>query len=246
MNATHTPTALVTGASKGLGLALSDHLVAAGWRVVTTARDAAHLHRTSPPLAGSAGAGVVPLPGDVADPQHRRDLAAAAGERLDLLVNGASTLGPSPLPTLADVAIDALEHVLAVNVLAPLGLVQATLPALVAAGGVVVDVSSDAAVGAWEGWGPYGLSKAALDQLTAVLGVEHPDLAVYAVDPGDMRTDMHQAAFPGEDISDRPLPAEVVPALVDLITTRPPSGRYRLEAGAGWAAAGRAIEGASA
>lgn len=229
MNTSHPPTALITGASRGLGLALTHRLVALGWRVVTTARDEAALTAASPDLAtGSTAPGAVPVAGDITDPAHRAALAAAAGDRLDLLVNNASALGPSPLPSLADVPLDAVEALLAVNVVAPLGLVQSTLGAVTAAGGVVVDVSSDAAVGAWPGWGPYGLTKAALDQLSAVLAAEQPQLAVYAVDPGDMRTAIHQAAFPGEDISDRPLPEVVVPALLELVTARPVSGRYRL------------------
>ena len=155
---------------------------------------------------------VTAVAGDVADPRHRAALAEAVGPRLDLLVNNASDLGPSPLPPLADLPPDELLRVLAVNTVAPLALVQAVLPALRGAGGRVVNISSDAAVEAYEGWGGYGASKAALDQLTAVLAVEHPELRVYAVDPGDMATDMHQAAFPGEDISDRPAPETVVPA----------------------------------
>ncbi|HUG84956.1 MAG TPA: SDR family oxidoreductase [Euzebya sp.] len=241
MDITHTPTALVTGASRGLGLALADHLVSLGWRVVTTARRQADLLRSSPPLADGGGPGAVPIAGDVGDPAHRAALALAAGPHLDLLVNNASLLGPSPLPSLADVPLHAVEEVLAVNLLAPLGLIQATLPALLARRGVIVDVSSDAAVGAWPGWGPYGLSKAALDQMTAVLGEEQPQLGVYAVDPGDMRTDMHQAAFPGEDISDRPLPRIVVPAFMELVNARPPSARYRLQPDGGWEPAGRQV-----
>lgn len=245
MHTDRTPTALITGASRGLGLALTRRLVADGWRVVATARGAAELEAAVRPMAaGRRGPGAVALPGDVTDPVHRTRLMTTAGPDLDLLVNNASALGPSPLPRLAHVPLAAVEAVLATNVLAPLGLIRVALPALHRVRGVVVDVSSDAAVEAYEGWGAYGLSKAALDQLTAVLAVEHPDLSVYAVDPGDMRTAMHQAAFPGEDIGDRPLPEAVVPALVDLVTARPPSGRYRLVADAGggatWVPAGRA------
>jgi NAD(P)-dependent dehydrogenase (short-subunit alcohol dehydrogenase family) len=225
------PTALVTGAGRGLGLALARALLSGGWSVVADARRAGHLAAALP--------GAVVVPGDVTDPAHRAALAAAVdglaqtggprtGEhRLDLLVNNASDLGPSPLPRLADMPLAAASRVLEVNVLAPLALTQTFLPLLRAARGTVMNISSDAAVEAYEGWGAYGSSKAALDQLTAVLAAEEPDLAVYAVDPGDMRTEMHQAAFPGEDISDRPEPESVVPALLRLIATRPPSGRLR-------------------
>jgi len=227
MTTTPTPhrTALVTGASRGLGHALAADLNRRGWRLVLDARDAGR-------LAGSVAALphpelVVAVPGDVADPRHRAALAAAVGPRLDLLVNNASDLGPSPLPPLAELAPVALRRILEVNAVAPLALLQALLPALRAARGRVVDISSDAAVEAYAGWGGYGASKAALDQLAAVLAVELPDLRVHAVDPGDMRTDMHQAAYPGEDISDRPDPATVVPALLRLVTGDLPSGRYR-------------------
>jgi NAD(P)-dependent dehydrogenase (short-subunit alcohol dehydrogenase family) len=218
-------TALVTGASRGLGRALAAVLTARGWRVVVDARDAGRLAAT---VAGLGDPGLVTaVPGDVADPAHRRALAEAVGDRLDLLVNNASDLGPSPLPLLADLDPDRFSALLAVNTVAPLALLQAVLPALTRARGRVLDLSSDAAVEAYAGWGGYGASKAALDQLTAVLAVEHPELRVYAVDPGDMRTDMHQAAFPGEDISDRPEPEAAVPALLTLVDGNLPSGRYR-------------------
>ena len=213
------PTAIVTGASAGLGRALATALVSREWTVIGDGRDEAALRRASDEIGFTA------VPGDVADPAHRAALADAAGAQLDLLVNNASTLGPSPLPPLVGYPLADLETVYRVNVFAPLALVQLLLPAL--SGGVLIDVSSDAAVEAYEGWGGYGSAKAALDQLTAVLGVERPDLAVYAVDPGDMRTAMHQAAFPGEDISDRPLPETSVPAFLRLVDERPPSGRYR-------------------
>ena len=170
---------------------------------------------------------VTAVPGDDADPAHRRALADAVGLRLDLLVNNASELGPSPLPHLADLDPGDFLRILTVNAVAPLAVVQAVLPALRAARGTVVNISSDAAVEAYEGWGGYGASKAALDQLSAVLAVEQPDLRVLTVDPGDMATDMHQAAFPGEDISDRPAPESVVPALLALLDGDLPSGRYR-------------------
>jgi NAD(P)-dependent dehydrogenase (short-subunit alcohol dehydrogenase family) len=222
------PVALVTGGSQGLGLALVRALDAAGWRVVVDARHADVLTRA---VAGLGG--VAAVPGDVTDGAHRADLAAAVAGlgRLDLLVHNASALtgsdSPSPLPALADLPVADLERILAVNVLAPLALTQLLLHELRAARGTLVAVSSDAAVEAYAGWGGYGSSKAALDQLTAVLGTEHPDLHVYAVDPGDMNTSMHQRAFPGEDISDRPLPETVVPALLRLARQELPSGRYR-------------------
>jgi NAD(P)-dependent dehydrogenase (short-subunit alcohol dehydrogenase family) len=217
--------ALVTGASRGLGRALATALSHRGWRLVVDARDGDRLAAAVAALPHPEL--VTAVPGDVADPGHRADLAAAAGDRLDLLVNNASDLGPSPLPRLADLRPADLERVLAVNVIAPLALAGSLLPALRRAGGRVVNVSSDAAVEAYEGWGGYGASKAALDHVTAVLAVEQPELRIYAVDPGDMATDMHQAAFPGEDISDRPAPESVVPALLALIDGDRPSGRYR-------------------
>jgi NAD(P)-dependent dehydrogenase (short-subunit alcohol dehydrogenase family) len=218
-------TALLTGASRGLGRALLTALTDDGWRVVVDARDADRLTATvralpSPDL-------VTAVPGDVADPAHRAALAAAVGDRLDLLVGNASDLGPSPLPRLADLEPDRFAALLQVDTVAPLAVFQAVRPALERARGRVLHVSSDAAVEAYAGWGGYGAAKAALDQLTAVLAVEHPDLRIWAVDPGDMATDMHQAAFPGEDISDRPAPETVVPALLRLIADDLPSGRYR-------------------
>jgi NAD(P)-dependent dehydrogenase (short-subunit alcohol dehydrogenase family) len=220
-----TRTALVTGASRGLGLALATTLDADGWHLVLDARDG---ERLTTAVAGLPFPHLVTaLPGDVADPAHRARLAAAVPARLDLLVANASDLGPSPLPRLADLPLTAFERVLAVNTVAPLALVQLLLPSLRRAGGRVLLLSSDAAVEAYAGWGGYGASKAALDQLGAVLAVEEPELRVYAVDPGDMATAMHQAAFPGEDISDRPAPESVVPALLRLVRGEVPSGRYR-------------------
>jgi NAD(P)-dependent dehydrogenase (short-subunit alcohol dehydrogenase family) len=218
MNSAPQRTALITGAGRGLGLALARALLPRGWQVVVDARRAGHLSSALP--------GAVVLSGDVTDPVHR-DALVSGVHRLDLLVNNASDLGPSPLPRLADVPLQAARRVYETNVLAPLALTQRFLPLLRASRGTVVNISSDAAVEAYPGWGTYGSSKAALDQLTAVLAAEEPELAVYSVDPGDMRTDMHQAAFPGEDISDRPAPETVVPALLRLIATRPPSGRHR-------------------
>ncbi len=212
-------TAIVTGASRGLGLALARGLAERGWRLVIDARD---LPAVPVELARAE---VVALAGDVTAAAHRRALVAAAGERIDLLVNNASELGPSPLPALADYPLAALERVYRVNVVAPLALAQLALP-LMPAGGSILNISSDAAVEPYEGWGGYGSSKAALDQVSRVLAAENPGLRVYSVDPGDMRTRMHQDAFPGEDISDRPLPEESVAGLLELIDGDLPSGRY--------------------
>ncbi len=184
-------------------------------------------------------ASVVAVPGDVTDPQHRAALATVIADfgRLDLLVNNASSLGASPLPPLAAYPLGVLRELYETNLVAPLALIQLLLPTLRASRATVLNISSDAAVEAYPGWGGYGSSKAALDQVSAVLGAEEPELRVYALDPGDMRTAMHQAAFPGEDISDRPTPETVVPALLRLLRERPASGRYR--AGE-WAVAGAA------
>jgi NAD(P)-dependent dehydrogenase (short-subunit alcohol dehydrogenase family) len=214
-------TAIVTGASRGLGLALTRALSARGWRIVVDARDADALARAVEGLTG-----VVAVPGDVAEPEHRRALVDAAGGRIDLLVGNASLLGPSPQPSLSEYPLGALARVYEVNVFAPLALAQLALPRL-AHGATILNVTSDAAVEPYEGWGGYGSSKAALEQLTAILAAEHPELRVYTVDPGDMRTQMHQEAFPGEDISDRPPPEESVPGLLALIEGSLPSGRYR-------------------
>jgi NAD(P)-dependent dehydrogenase (short-subunit alcohol dehydrogenase family) len=223
-----TPVALVTGGSQGLGLALTRALSAASWRVVVDARHEQMLGRAVDGLAR-----VTAVAGDVADPGHRGELEAAVAAlgRLDLLVLNASALtgsdGPGPLPSLAEHSLGQLERVFAVNVLGPLALTQLLLDDLRATHGTLVAISSDAAVEAYAGWGGYGASKAALDQLAAVLAAENPDLHVYAVDPGDMNTAMHQQAFPGEDISDRPPPETAVPALLRLVRQELPSGRYR-------------------
>jgi NAD(P)-dependent dehydrogenase (short-subunit alcohol dehydrogenase family) len=215
------PTAIITGASRGLGLALAHALDQRGWRLVLDARGAEALDAAAHDLRNA-----VALPGDITDPAHRAALVAIAGPQIDLLVNNASVLGPSPQPELADYPLDVLRRVYEVNVLAPLALTQAAL-AHIPDGGVVLNVTSDAGIEAYDGWGGYGSSKAAFEQWTAILGVERPKLRVYAVDPGDMRTQMHQEAFPGEDISDRPLPEESVPALLALIDGDLHSGRYR-------------------
>ncbi len=220
------PVALITGASRGLGRATARALASRGWSLVADARgedDLAGALRGFPDLDAIAG--------DVTNPGHRADLTAAVQRlgRLDVLVNNASSLGPSPLPPLRRYELGELRGVYETNVLAPLALIQLLTGPLEAAGGAIINVSSDAAVEAYPGWGGYGSSKAALDQITAVLAAEESGLRCYAFDPGDMRTDMHQQAFPGEDISDRPEPESVVPALLRLINERPPSGRYRAE-----------------
>jgi NAD(P)-dependent dehydrogenase (short-subunit alcohol dehydrogenase family) len=217
------PLAIITGASRGLGLALSRALARDGYALVVDARGASDLKRVARELGAITE--VAAIPGDVADDWHRQALLSAAGDTVDLLVNNASVLGPSPLPALADYPIDRLEHVYAVNVLGPLALAQILLPRL-PDGGRIINVTSDAAVVPYERWGGYGSSKAALEQLTAVLAAEHPSLRIYAVDPGDMRTELHQQAFPGEDISDRSLPEVSVPGLLELIRGELPSGRY--------------------
>jgi NAD(P)-dependent dehydrogenase (short-subunit alcohol dehydrogenase family) len=218
------PKAIITGASRGLGLALARSLAKDGWSLVLDARGADGLARAATELRELTE--IAALPGDVADPEHRHALVAAAGERLELLVNNASVLGPSPQPPLHRYPLEELEHVYRVNVIAPLALAQLALP-LLPEGGTVINLTSDAAVEPYEGWGGYGSSKAALEQLSAILAAEHPALRIYALDPGDMRTRMHQEAFPGEDISDRPPPEDSVPGLRRLIDGDAPSGRYR-------------------
>jgi NAD(P)-dependent dehydrogenase (short-subunit alcohol dehydrogenase family) len=217
------PTAIVTGASRGLGLALARALAEREWRLVIDAREPEALAAARAELAALTD--VTALVGDVAEAWHRTALVATAGHRLDLVVNNASLLGPSPQPRLREYPLRALEDVYRVNVLAPLGLIQVALP-LLGDAGRILNVTSDAAVESYEGWGGYASSKAALERLSAVLAAEHPRLRVYAVDPGDMRTRMHQEAFPGEDISDRPPPEESVPGLLALIDGDLPSGRY--------------------
>ena len=212
---------IVTGASRGLGLALTRALSERGWQLAVDARGAGALGDA---VAGLPG--VLAIAGDVADSEHRRRLVEAADEPIDLLVNNASTLGPSPLPLLAHYPLEDLRGVYETNVFAPLALVQLALPHL-SPNARILNVTSDAAVEAYETWGGYGSSKAALAQISAVLAAEHPRLRVYAVDPGDMRTQMQQDAFPGEDISDRPLPEESIPGLLALIEGELPSGLYR-------------------
>jgi NAD(P)-dependent dehydrogenase (short-subunit alcohol dehydrogenase family) len=215
-------TALITGASRGLGRALARGLAAAGYHLVTDARDGGAL------TAAMAGLNAMVIAGDITDPGHRAELARATAGGLDLLVNNAGTLGAAPLPALADYPLDALRDAFEANVIAPLALTQLLLPALRTRGGAVLNITSDAAVEPYPGWGGYGATKAALEQASAVLAAEEPSIRVWWADPGDLRTEMHQAAFPGEDISDRPEPDEIVPGLVTLITKRLPSGRYRI------------------
>ena len=222
-----TRVALITGASQGLGRALAAELVERGWTVVVDGRRADRLDAA---VSHFPDGQVIAIPGDVTDPAHRAQLAAAVSSsgRLDLLVNNASTLGASPLPALDTIDLDVFRRIYEVNVVAPLALTQLLLPVLAASHGTVVNVTSDASVEAYEGWGGYGSSKAALDHLSAILAAEHSAVRVLAVDPGDMRTEMHQDAFPGEDISDRPLPEAVVPGLVALIESDHASGRTRV------------------
>lgn len=231
------PTALITGASAGLGRALATELAARHWRLIIDGRRSEELATVAAKLRTTAE--VTAIAGDVADGRHRRAVVAAVQRAgaLDLLVNNASTLGPTPLRPLQQTATAELADVLQVNVLAPFALIRALLPAIERGNGVVLNISSDAAVDHYPTWGAYGASKAALDHLTATLAAEEEstppaetgstrDIRFYAVDPGDMNTAMQQAAFPGEDVSDRRSPENVVPALIDLITRRPASGRY--------------------
>jgi NAD(P)-dependent dehydrogenase (short-subunit alcohol dehydrogenase family) len=220
--------AIVTGGSRGLGRALAGGLARAGWRVVIDGRDPDALAEARWELPE----GVVPVPGDLTDPDHRSALLVTAADLgpLELLVHNAGVLGPSPLPPLSAFPVDELRPLFEVGVVAPIALTQLALPFLRARSGAVVGISSDAAVEAYPGWGGYGAVKAAHDQALRVLAVEEPAVRVWSVDPGDLRTRMHQAAFPGEDISDRPLPETVVPAFLALLDQRPPSGRHQLAA----------------
>ena len=214
--------ALITGASRGLGRALARGLAEAGYQLIADARDGTALGAALEGLEATA------IAGDITDPAHRAELARAVGDGLDLLVNNAGTLGAAPLPALADYPLDALRDAFEANVVAPLALTQSLLAALRIRGGAVLNITSDAAVEPYAGWGGYGATKAALEQASAVLAAEEPSIRVWWADPGDLRTRMHQAAFPGEDISDRPEPESVVPGLVKLVTQRLPSGRYQI------------------
>jgi len=224
-------TAIITGASRGFGRALAIELARSGWNLVIDARDGSDLESASAAIDDSGTGDVVAIPGDVTDHRHAKLLVDAAIDAggFSLLINNASMLGPSPQPPVGDYPLDVLQEVLATNLVAPLHLIHLSLPHLRAAGGTVVNITSDAAVEGYEGWGGYGSSKAALEQLSNVLAVEEQDITVYWLDPGDMNTGMHQEAFPGEDISDRPLPETRVPALIRLLEERPPSGRYQAE-----------------
>ena len=226
MGDTGSRTALITGASRGLGLALARGLAEDGWNLLIDARGERALEATRAELAETTK--VVAIPGDVTDPEHRESLARESRTLggLDALVNNASILGPSPQPKLLDYPLDVLEEVYRTNTIAPLALVQDVRDEL-KPGAVILNITSDAAVEPYEGWGGYGSSKAALEQISNILAAEHPELRVYWTDPGDMRTQMHQEAFPDEDISDRPLPEESVPALMELLTGNLPSGRYQ-------------------
>jgi NAD(P)-dependent dehydrogenase (short-subunit alcohol dehydrogenase family) len=224
--------ALVTGASRGLGRALAAGLAREGYDLILDARTAGDLNAAADHIRGAATAvpgAVTAIPGDVTDPAHRADLLRAVQHagRLDLLVNNAGTLGASPLPALADYPVDELRTAFEVNVIAPIALTQLLLPLLRASGGAVLNITSDAAVEAYAGWGGYGAAKAALEQASNVLAAEELAVRVWWADPGDIRTEMHQQAFPGEDISDRPWPDTVVPAFTRLVAERLPSGRYR-------------------
>jgi len=224
-------TAVITGASRGFGRALASELARAGWNLVVDARTRSDLETAATALDQLGTGKVTAVAGDVTDQLHTVHLietAVAMGE-FSLLVNNASLLGPSPQPALADYPIQVFAEVLAADLVAPLHLIQLSLPHLRQARGTVVNVTSDAAVEAYEGWGGYGSSKAGLEQLSAILAAEEPEVNVYWFDPGDMQTKMHQEAFPGEDISDRPLPETRVPALMHLLEGDYPSGRYLAE-----------------
>ena len=221
-------TALITGASRGLGLALARALAERGWQLIIDARCVQALDEAAHELRGKTK--VIAIRGDVADERHRQALAQAAEflGGIDLVINNASLLGPSPQPELLDYPLDVLEDVYKVNVLAPLGVLQA-LRKYIQDDAVIIQVTSDAGIEAYPGWGGYGSSKAALEQLSAILAAENPSWHVYWVDPGDMRTQMHQDAFPGEDISDRPLPEVSVPGFLALLTGKLPPGRYKAQ-----------------
>jgi NAD(P)-dependent dehydrogenase (short-subunit alcohol dehydrogenase family) len=229
MTSQTTRTALITGASRGLGLALARRMAADGWQLIIDGRGADALEAARVELARHTL--VVAIAGDVTDAGHRQELARAAQTLggLDALINNASLLGPSPQPLLLEYPLEVLEEVYRTNVIAPLALIQAVQHSL-KPGARILNITSDAGVEGYEGWGGYGSSKAALEQLSHILAAENTTWRVYWVDPGDMRTQMHQEAFPGEDISDRPLPETSVPGLIELLTGDRPSGRYMARA----------------
>ena len=226
MDDTNVKTALITGASRGLGLALAKAMADREWRLIIDARGRQELEAARQTL--SLKTQVKAIAGDISDPQHRLALAEVAQDLggIDVVVNNASILGPSPQPELMDYPLERLEEVFQVNVIAPLGVLQAMRNTL-KPGARILNITSDAGIEAYEGWGGYGASKAALEQLSAVMAAENPSLRIYWVDPGDMRTRMHQEAYPGEDISDRPLPETSLPGLFPLIEGDLPSGRYQ-------------------
>ena len=222
---TQQPTALITGASRGLGLTLACQLAQRGWRLIIDARKAEALRQAHNELLQETQ--VMAIPGDITDDAHRQALAQAAHQAggLNVVINNAGILGPSPQPNLLDYPLETLAQVYLTNTIAPLGVIQAVRPALKPEA-QIINITSDAGLEAYPGWGGYGSSKAALEQLSAILAAENPTWRVYWVDPGDMRTQMHQVAFPGEDISDRPLPDESAAGLVALIEGNYASGRY--------------------
>jgi NAD(P)-dependent dehydrogenase (short-subunit alcohol dehydrogenase family) len=231
LTSNHRKTALITGASRGLGLALARELAARGWGLIIDARGAVALEAAREELAATTA--VIAIAGDIADPAHRWALADAACDAggIDAIINNASVLGPSPQPPLLDYPLDVLEYIYQVNVFGPLGLIQQVHARdALRDGGCIINVTSDAAVEPYEGWGGYGSSKAALEQLTNILSAEVLSARVYRVDPGDMNTQMHQEAFPGEDISDRPPPEESVPGIIALIESSAAGGRYAVRA----------------
>jgi NAD(P)-dependent dehydrogenase (short-subunit alcohol dehydrogenase family) len=219
--------AIVTGATKGFGRAVADALSQAGWRVIGNGRTSGTIQSAAESFKRPEN--VKLIRGDINDPEHLQMLVTAAKSlgHLKLLVNNAGTLGPSPLPALSAVRAEDMRDIFESNVIAPLRLMQLALPVIVNDNGVIINLTSDAAPEHYEGWGPYGVSKSALEKLTAVFALENPQIRCYTLDPGDMQTDMHQAAFPGEDISDRALPEESAPSILVLATSDYPSGRYR-------------------
>jgi NAD(P)-dependent dehydrogenase (short-subunit alcohol dehydrogenase family) len=224
-------TAVITGASRGLGLALAKELSGRGWQLIIDARGAEALEEVRRELSGIAESDVVALVGSITDPAHREALAEAAGRfgGVDVIINNAGMLGPSPQPSLLDYPLDVLEEVYRTNVVAQLGVIQA-LRSQLRSDARIINVTSDAGVEAYEGWGGYGSAKAALEHLSAILAAENREWRVYWVDPGDMRTEMQRQAFPDEDISDRPLPEESVPGFIPLLEGNLPSGRYKAHA----------------